>query len=98
MPHQKGFIMNKRRFINTMLLMVVSFLAGALAITVIDISIGVASMRLDGRFGGEVLIIPLIIILLYVGYLIAKTYFFEIVAERIYRKGYKKGVKDTINN
>lgn len=84
-----------RKFINTMLLLAAAFMAGAMTLSVIQLASDTAQSRIDGKFGGEVLILPLMILLIYIGYLIAKYYFINIVADRVYRKGYKKGIEDT---
>ena len=82
-----------RRFINTMLAMIAAYVAGIMTISIIDAGLISAGARTDGHIGGEVLILPLMLLLVYIGYLIAKMYFVNVVSVRVYKKGFLKGTK-----
>ncbi len=78
-----------RRFINTILAIVTAFIAGIMTLSIVELVTDYASKRVEYHIGGEVLILPLMAILLYIGYLIAKFYFYFIASERFYKQGYK---------
>ena len=77
-----------RKFLNNVLMLAAAFFAGT--VSVIDYANAVAD-RPDNSIGGEVLIIPLMLVILYIGWILAKMYFSIIVADKIFNSGYKKG-------
>ncbi len=79
-----------RKFINNVLMLAAAFFAGTATVSVIDYANAVAD-RPDNSIGGEVLIIPLMLVILYIGWILAKMYFSIIVADKIYNSAYKKG-------
>lgn len=79
-----------RKFINIVLMLVAAFFAGAATISVIDYA-NIVANRPDGSIGGEVLIIPLMFVLLCIGWLLAKMYFITVISDKIYKSAYKKG-------
>lgn len=79
-----------RKFINNVLMLAAAFFAGTSTVSVIEYANAVAD-RPDNSIGGEVLIIPLMLVILYIGWILAKMYFSIIVADNIFNSGYKKG-------
>lgn len=79
-----------RKFLNNVLMLAAAFFAGTATVSVIDYANAVAD-RPDNSIGGEVLIIPLMLVILYIGWILAKMYFSIIVADKIFNSGYKKG-------
>lgn len=79
-----------RKFINIVLMLVAAFFAGTATVSVIEYA-NVIADRPDGSIGGEVLIIPLMLVTLYIGWLLAKIYFSTVIADKIYNSAYKKG-------
>lgn len=79
-----------RKFINNVLMLAAAFFAGTATVSVIDYANAVAD-RPDNSIGGEVLIIPLMLVILYIGWILAKMYFSIIVSDKIFNSGYKKG-------
>ncbi len=79
-----------RKFLNNVLMLAAAFFAGTATVSVIDYANAVAD-RPDGSIGGEILIIPLMLVILYIGWILAKMYFSIIVADKIYSSAYKKG-------
>lgn len=79
-----------RKFINNVLMLAAAFFAGTATVSVIDYANAVAD-RPDNSIGGEVLIIPLMLVILYIGWLLAKIYFSTVIADKIYNSAYKKG-------
>lgn len=79
-----------RKFINNVLMLAAAFFAGTATVSVIEYANSIAD-RPDNSIGGEVLIIPLMLVILYIGWILAKMYFNIIVADKIYNSAYKKG-------
>lgn len=79
-----------RKFINNVLMLAAAFFAGTATVSVIEYANSIAD-RPDNSIGGEVLIIPLMLVILYIGWILAKMYFCIIVADKIYNSAYKKG-------
>lgn len=79
-----------RKFINNVLMLAAAFFAGTATVSVIEYANSIAD-RPDNSIGGEVLIIPLMLVILYIGCILAKMYFSIIVADKIYNSAYKKG-------
>lgn len=79
-----------RKFLNNVLMLAAAFFAGTATVSVIDYADAVVD-RPDGSIGGEILIIPLMFVILYIGWILAKMYFSIIVADKIFNSGYKKG-------
>ena len=79
-----------RKFINNVLMLAAAFFAGTATVSVIEYA-NIIADRPDNSIGGEVLIIPLMLVILYIGWILAKMYFSIIVADTIFNSGYKKG-------
>ncbi len=79
-----------RKFINNVLMLAAAFFAGTATVSVIEYANSIAD-RPDNSIGGEVLIIPLMLVILYIEWILAKMYFSIIVADKIYNSAYKKG-------
>lgn len=79
-----------RKFINNVLMLAAAFFAGTATVSVIEYA-NIIADRPDNSIGGEVLIIPLMLVILYIGWILAKMYFSIIVADEIFNSGYKKG-------
>lgn len=79
-----------RKFINYVMMLAATFFAGTATVSVMDYAKSVTN-RPDGAIGGEILILPLMIVLVYIGWLIAKIYFSTVIADKIYNSAYKKG-------
>ena len=67
-----------RKFINIVLMLAAAFFAGTATVNVIEYA-NVIADRPDGSIGGEVLIIPLMLVILYIGWLLAKIYFSTVI-------------------
>lgn len=60
-----------RKFINNVLMLAAAFFAGTATVSVIEYANSIAD-RPDNSIGGEVLIIPLMLVILYIGWILAK--------------------------
>ena len=75
-------------------IIVIAFLSGMFTLGLVQAGLEVTINR-QGTFGGEVLILPLIAVILAFGYDIGKTYWKEkeakMIAKRSFAKGYSVG-------
>ncbi|MFR4024197.1 MAG: hypothetical protein ACLTZI_15370 [[Eubacterium] siraeum] len=86
-----------RKFLNNVLMLAAAFFAGTATVSVIEYA-NIIADRPDNSIGGEVLIIPLMLVILYIGWILAKMYFSIIVADKIYNNAYKKAITKANQN
>ena len=71
-------VQQMRKFINNVLMLAAAFFAGTATVSVIEYANSIAD-RPDNSIGGEVLIIPLMLVILYIGWILAKMYLFGLL-------------------
>ena len=57
----------------------------------------VAGERIGGRYGGEVLLFPMIILIFIIGVSVGKSWFESVKAKAIYKCGYKRALSINAN-
>ena len=78
-----------RKFINNVLMLAAAFFAGTATVSVIEYA-NIIADRPDNSIGGEVLIIPLMLVILYIGWILAKMYFSIIAVSYTHLDVYKR--------